>query len=167
MLIKPEVSSANPGSLASAATFVSDLIPTFTELTTTAAVLDPAIQQLGLKTSADALENDVSAIRHRQDLDHHHHHHGRDAEGVAELANAVASSLIKQIQATGTSSAAVGVTGTVVEAPVVPASPNSPVFLIDLLIALAVGIAIAFLFVVTRESLRNSAPRSAELPSEE
>jgi capsular polysaccharide biosynthesis protein len=167
VLIKPELSSANPGNVAGASSFVSDQIPTYTELATTAAVLDPAIQQLGLKTNAAALQNDVSASATVKTAIITISATSGTPKGAAELANAVASSLIKQIQTQGSASATVGITGTVVEAPLVPSSQNSPVWLIDLLIALAVGIAISFLFVVTRESLRSSAPRSAVTRNEE
>ncbi|MGN6743742.1 MAG: YveK family protein [Amnibacterium sp.] len=166
VLIKPEVSSASPSTVANAASFVSDQIPTYTELATTAAVLDPAIQQLGLKTNASALQNDVGASSTVKTAIITISATAGTPKGAAQLAGAVSESLIKQIQTQGTASATIGVTGTVVEAPIVPASANSPVFLVDLLIALAVGIAIAFLFVVTREALRNSAPRTAPVVSE-
>jgi capsular polysaccharide biosynthesis protein len=168
VLIKPEVSSANPNTLGNAQSFVTGLIPTYTELATTASVLDPAIQQLGLKnTNAAALQGDVAASATVKTSIITISATSSTPKGAAELANAVASNLLKAIQAQGTASATVGVTGTVVEAPLVPNSTNSPVYLIDLLVALAVGIAIAFLFVVTRESLRSSAPRSAATRNEE
>lgn len=168
VLVKPEVSSANPGGIASAQSFVIDQIPTYTEEATTALVLDPAIQQLGLKnTNAASLKDDVSATATAKSAIITISTTSGTAKGAAELANAVASSLIKVIQGGGTASATVGVTGAVIEAPLVPTAPNSPVWLIDLLIALAVGIAISFLFVVIRESLRSSAPRSAVTRNEE
>jgi capsular polysaccharide biosynthesis protein len=170
VLIKPELSSANPSSVANAASFVGDQIPTYTELATTAAVLDPAIQQLGLKTTASALQNEVSASATVKTAIITISATSTTPKGAAQLASAVASSLIKQIQTQGTASATIGVTGTVVEAPIIPTSPNSPVYVIDLLVALVVGIAIAFLFVVIREALRGSGPRSgpriAATPSE-
>jgi capsular polysaccharide biosynthesis protein len=162
VLVKPELSSANPSSVAGAATFVTAEIPTLTELTTTAAVLDPAAQQLGLKNGGASLQNNVDASATVKTAIITITTTAGTPKGAAELANAVAGSLIKQIQGIGSASATIGLTGTVIEAPIVPTSPNSPVFVIDLLVALAVGIAIAFLFVVTRESLRSSGPRSPE-----
>lgn len=165
VLFKPTVASSTTSSdaalISQASSLVSAQIPTYTALATTSTVLDPAAKSLNLNTSTSDLQRDVKASTTLDTAIVTITTESSTAKGAAELANAVASSLISEVRSEGSGSASVTIDGSVVEAPIVPNSPYSPNLLLDLLVGLAVGVALSFIVVAIRESLR-SAPGTAE-----
>ena len=75
------------------------------------------------------------------------------AREAAELANAIAATLIDQIEKQTPPGGAVRVTGSVVESPEIPTAPAAPSLVFNLAVAFAVGLFVAFLTIVFRQAL--------------
>ena len=129
------------GSAATSASAVAVQVPTWAALAQTPAVLDPALEASGVDLASTAVVDHVSAspepgtsiVTIEADAPS-----GREA---AALASATAASLVEQIATRSTVGGTALVTGSVVEEPEVPASPASPDLLLNLAVALAVGLA--------------------------
>jgi capsular polysaccharide biosynthesis protein len=145
--------SGDANSMAQAASFVSNQVATYAALAETPAVLDPAIEKSGVRIASTDLVDDVtselvpntSIINLTVDAG--------SAREAAELANAIAASLIDKIEAQTPVDSPVRVTGSVVESPEIPDTPSSPNLILNLLLALAVGLLVAFLAIIFRQAL--------------
>jgi capsular polysaccharide biosynthesis protein len=152
VLVIPAV-SGDAVSMAQAASFVADQVETYAALAETPAVLDPAIERSGAGVAStelvDAVDSELIPGTSIITLTVS----SGSAREAAELANAIAASLIEQIEEQTPADGAVRVTGSVVESPEIPTDPASPNLLINLLFALAVGLVVAFLAIVFRQAL--------------
>lgn len=140
-----------------AAALVADQVTTYAALAQTPAVLDPAIESSGVEVASTDLVEDVTAEVIPQTSLIVLTVEASSGQEAAELANAISASLIAQIEgpdvAVDPAAGAVGVTGSVVAAPEIPTDPSSPNLLLNLAIALAVGLVVAFLVIVFRQAL--------------
>lgn len=163
VLVSPTVAvgtgtgAATGATAVQAAALVADQVTTYAALAQTPAVLDPAIEASGVDVASTELVEDVTAEVIPQTSLIVLTVEASSGQEAAELANAIAASLIAQIEgpdvAVDPAAAAVGVTGSVVAAPEIPTDPSSPNLLLNLAIALAVGLVVAFLVIVFRQAL--------------
>ncbi|MCZ2836026.1 YveK family protein [Modestobacter sp. VKM Ac-2985] len=158
ILVDPVISvpadgAAPADSLSQASALVADRLETYAALAQTPAVLDPAIDETGADVASTELVDSVSAEVLPQTSIINITVEASTPTNAAELANAIAASLITQIEGADTVASPIGVTGTVVEAPEVPDEPASPLLLLNLLVGLAVGLLVAFLVIVFRQAL--------------
>lgn len=152
VLVAPAVST-DAGSMAQAASFVANQVATYAALAETPAVLDPAIKSAGVHVASSQLASNVSSelvpetsiIKLTVDV--------QSAREAAQLANAIAGTLIAQIEEQTPPGGAVRVTGSVVESPQAPTVPASPKLSYNLLVAGAIGLLVAFLTIVFRQAL--------------
>lgn len=158
VLVDPVVSLAPDGTvpangLSQASALVAERVDTYAALVQTPAVLDPAIEAIGADVASTELVDNVSGeVIPRTSIINITVEAGTPTN-AAELANAVAASLIAHIEREDTAASLVSVTGTVVEAPEIPDELASPLLLLNLLIGLAVGLLVAFLVIVIRQAL--------------
>ncbi|MCZ2825580.1 MULTISPECIES: YveK family protein [unclassified Modestobacter] len=140
-------------SLSQASALVADRVDTYAALAQTPAVLDPAIDAIDADVaSTDLVDNVTAEVIPRTSIINITVEAGTPTN-AAELANAIAASLITQIEGEDTVANPINVTGTVVEAPEIPDELASPLLLLNLLIGLAVGLLVAFLVIVVRQAL--------------
>lgn len=139
-------------SIADAATFATEQAQTYAALVLTPAVLDPAIARSGVDTDSVTLAEDlqVSVVPLTTLIQVEVSAEG--AREAAELASAVAVSLVAQVEAQSEVAGQTLLTGTVVEEPLVPEEPASPRPLLNLALALAIGIAVSGVAVALREA---------------
>ncbi|GAA4741930.1 hypothetical protein GCM10023328_23910 [Modestobacter marinus] len=153
VLVDPVVAVEATDSLSQASALVADRVETFAALAQTPAVLDPAIDAIDADVSSTELVDNVSAeVIPRTSIINITVEAGTPTN-AAELANAIAASLITQIEGDGAAATPVSLTGTVVEAPEIPDELASPLLLLNLLAGLAVGLLVAFLVIVFRQAL--------------
>ncbi|WP_249523075.1 Wzz/FepE/Etk N-terminal domain-containing protein [Modestobacter marinus] len=153
VLVDPVVAVEATRSLSQASALVADRVETFAALAQTPAVLDPAIDAIDADVSSTELVDNVSAeVIPRTSIINITVEAGTPTN-AAELANAIAASLITQIEGDGAAATPVSLTGTVVEAPEIPDELASPLLLLNLLAGLAVGLLVAFLVIVFRQAL--------------
>lgn len=157
VLVAPTV-SGDAGSMAQAASFVANQVATYAALAETPAVLDPAIERSGVHMASAELVGQVTSELVPQTSIITLTIEVGSASEAAELANAVAASLIDQIEEQTPPGGAVRVTGSVVESPEIPTTPASPNLVFNLLVALAVGLAVAFMTIVFRQALTAGTP---------
>ncbi|MCZ2817345.1 YveK family protein [Modestobacter sp. VKM Ac-2984] len=139
--------------LSQASALVADRVETYAALAQTPAVLDPAIDAIDADVaSTDLVDNVTAEVIPRTSIINITVEAGTPTN-AAELANAIAASLITQIEGEDTVANPINVTGTVVEAPEIPDELASPLLLLNLLIGLAVGLLVAFLVIVVRQAL--------------
>lgn len=152
VLVAPAV-SGDASSMAQAASFVADQVATYAALAETPAVLEPAIQRSGVQVASTELAGRVSSQLVPQTSIITLTVEVASADEAARLANAVAATLIDQIEKQTPPGGAVRVTGSVVESPRVPTTPAAPDLVLNLLVAFAVGLVVAFLTIVFRQAL--------------
>lgn len=157
ILVDPVISLAADGTvpaniLSQASELVSGRVDTYAALAQTPAVLDPAIDAIGADVASTELVDNVSAEVIPQTSIINITVEAGTPTNAAELANAIAASLITQIEGDAIAGP-VNVTGTVVEAPEIPDELASPLLLLNLLVGLAVGLLLAFLVIVIRQAL--------------
>ncbi|MBB3676972.1 YveK family protein [Modestobacter versicolor] len=150
VLVTPTVTADAGVNVSQAAAVVADQIPTYAALAETPSVLDPAIEASGVDVASTELTDDVTAAPIPDTSIIVLTVTADSGEDAAELANAISASLIEQIQGQG---GPVGASASVVEAPEIPNAPSSPRLLVNLGIALAVGLLVAFLVIVFRQAL--------------
>ncbi len=148
VLVRPAV-SGDAGNMAQTASFVDDQVATYAALAETPAVLDPAIEQSGLDVASTEVVADVVPQTSIINLTVT----AGEAEDAARLADAVAVSLIEQIEEQTPPGGAVRVTGDIVASPTIPNSPSSPDLALNLAVALAVGLLVAFLVIAVKQAL--------------
>ncbi|MCZ2813411.1 Wzz/FepE/Etk N-terminal domain-containing protein [Modestobacter sp. VKM Ac-2978] len=158
VLVDPVISVAVDGttpanSVSQASALVADRVETYAALAQTPAVLDPAIDAIGADVaSTDLVDNVTAEVLPRTSIINITVE-ASTPTNAAELANAIAASLITQIEGEDAAASPVNVTGTVVEAPEIPDELASPLLLLNLLVGLAVGLLVAFLVIVFRQAL--------------
>jgi capsular polysaccharide biosynthesis protein len=145
--------------VAQAAALVKDQAATFAALVETPTVLDPALTSSGVDLSSTELDDDVTAEVVPETSILSITVTAGSATDAAELANGIAASLIERIEEQNLAGSPVGLTGTQVEAPEIPGSPASPSWTINLLVALAIGLVVAFGIIVLRQALGAARPR--------
>jgi capsular polysaccharide biosynthesis protein len=161
VLLTPSVQTGDAGDLGPANTVLAAQAPTYAALVTTPLILDPAIKASGAAITSIDLAQDVTASLQAQTSIITITVNADSAEGAAQLANAIAASLIERVKSVSSIVSGVSASGSVVEAPIIPTEPASPNFLLVMLVALAVGLAVAFLVVAFRQALRVSSPAAA------
>ncbi|WP_197058431.1 YveK family protein [Modestobacter caceresii] len=153
VLVDPVVSVEATDTLSQASALVADRVETFAALAQTPAVLDPAIDAIGADVaSTDLVDNVTAEVLPRTSIINITVEAGTPTN-AAELANAIAASLITQIEGDAAAATPISLTGTVVEAPEIPDELASPLLLLNLLVGLAVGLLVAFLVIVFRQAL--------------
>lgn len=163
ILFQPADAGGTSTSGAGAISLLESQLPTYAALVDTPTVLDPVAKQLSV-TSA-YLSDQVSATVVADTAIVTITVNGTSPSGAAQLANSVGTSLIQQVSEldpTGTGTAKVA--GSVVSAPIVPTVASNPGPLVGGLLGLVVGLVLAYIVVVLRESLAASAPRRSEEP---
>lgn len=153
VLVDPVISADAAGNLGQAAAFVGNRMATYAALVETPAVLDPAIERSGVDVASTALVDDVTSELIPQTSIINITVEAGTALDAAELANAIAASLITEIETASTADGPVGVSGTVVEAPEIPEDPASPNLVLNVIAGLAIGLLVAFLVIVFRQAL--------------
>jgi capsular polysaccharide biosynthesis protein len=148
VLVRPAV-SGDAGNMAQTASFVDDQVATYAALAETPIVLDAALEQSGLDLASTDVVADVVPQTSIISLTVR----AGAAEDAARLADAVTVILIEQIEAQTPAGGAVRVTGDVVASPTIPGAPSSPDLTLNLLVALAVGLLVAFLVIVIKQAL--------------
>ncbi|WP_432524049.1 YveK family protein [Kineococcus sp. SYSU DK006] len=143
-------------SVADAAAYVADQADTYAALVETPTVLDPAISAAGSDVDSATLAERVSASVVPQttivDVDVS----APRAREAAELAGAVARSLVDQVSTQSEVGGQALMTGVVVEEPLIPTDPESPNLLVNLAVALAIGLAVSAAVVALREGSARS-----------
>ncbi|OMQ16639.1 hypothetical protein A7K94_0201115 [Modestobacter sp. VKM Ac-2676] len=162
VLVSPTLPAGSDANVVQAATLVNEQVATYAALAETPSVLDPAIESSGVDVASTELVDDVAAEVVPQTSLILLTVEAGSGQDAAELANAISASLIEQIEGPGVgvdaAVGAVGATGTVVAAPEIPTNPSSPDLLVNLLVALAVGLVVSFLVIVFQQALA-AAPR--------
>lgn len=157
VLVSPTATVGTGATALQAAALVADQVTTYAALAQTPAVLDPAIESSGVEVASTDLVEDVTAEVIPQTSLIVLTVEASSGQEAAELANAISASLIAQIEgpdvAVDPAAGAVGATGSVVAAPEIPTDPSSPNLLLNLAIALAIGLVVAFLVIVFRQAL--------------
>ena len=138
--------------LTAGGTYAEQAVTSYANLVTTDKVLTPVIQQLGLRTTPQALSGEISATIPVNTVVIDISVNDRSARSAAAIANAVASQLstvVGRLTQAQTPLAAAG-TGTIAVSPVneavVPTSPVSPRVPINLALGLLVGLALGLAF---------------------
>lgn len=153
LYVSVRTDGAATGDLVQGTTFARQMVTSYVDVVSTALVLDPVIQELGLNDSVAGLSSRVSATTPLNTVLIDITVTDDDPEQAAEIANGVASSFQEAVQNTLEQPAAEGAVSPVqinVTEPAVPAtSPTSPnvrmLIVLGGILGLAVGIAIAVL----------------------
>ena len=139
-------------SASEAASLAANEVATYAALATTQSVLDPAIRTSGVAIDAVDLAEQVQVtqvpLTNLITIDVE----ADGARDAAELASAVATTLVERAAADSTAGGQSLLSGAVVTDPVVPDEPSSPRLLLNLAVGLAVGLAVAGAVVAVRES---------------
>lgn len=154
LLVSPAGDLASAAELVQVNALILEQVDTYTELVSTPLVLQPVIDELGLEATPEELEQDVSTSASPNSAIISIEAVSGSATQAADIAGAVGRSLgavLSSAEGTGEAGPRVGVT--VIAQPVVPDEPASPSLVLSLGVALAAGLAIAFLVVVLRETL--------------
>ena len=146
-----------------AADYARQQISTYADLVTTPIVLDPAIESLGLVTTAGELADRVSAAVPEDTLLISITAKAGNAESAAELSNAVAASLRSQVADLETASGPATVQLTVVTPATAPSSPASPNLLQNLTLGLIAALLAGILVALLRELLDNKVRKSEDV----
>ena len=142
-------------------TFTQQRVKTYAELVTTAAVLQPTIDDLSLRTSVAELRDQVSASAPLNTSVINVTVNNTDPVFAATLATETANKLIDVVQQIETTNAAAGspVRLTVVQEAEIPAAPTSPKkalsVALGLLLGLAIGVTIALVRAALDTKIRN------------
>ncbi|MCF6736929.1 YveK family protein [Blastococcus sp. KM273129] len=159
VLVSPAV-SGDAVTMAQASSFVSNQVATYAALAETPAVLDPALELSGAGLASTEVVDAVTSELVPQTSIIRVTVEGSSGQEAAELANAIATTLIDQIEQQTPADGAVQVSGSVVESPIVPTTPVSPILLVNLAIALTIGLLVAFVTIVFRQALAAGPSRS-------
>lgn len=166
VLLSPVGASADQ--LSEVSTYISNNAPTYAGLATKPIVLDPVVQELGLPLSAEELSEHVRAERQvgTAIIDIRVTH--RDPATAADIANAVASSLITavgQVEAAppttdpGTPAATPAVRLVVVEEGQAPSQPEGGTVVLFGTIGAVLGLAVGVIAILIWNRVRALAPR--------
>lgn len=135
-----------------AASLAANEVATYAALATTQSVLDPAIRSSGVAIDTVDLAEQVQVaqvpLTNLITIDVQ----ADGARDAAELASAIATTLVERAQTDSTVGGGSLLSGAVVTDPVVPDEPASPRLLLNLAVGLAVGLAVAGAVVAVRES---------------
>ncbi|GAA4979979.1 hypothetical protein [Kineococcus glutinatus] len=134
----------------------ASLVFTYAALAETSSVLDPAISAAGVDTDSATLAEDVSASTVPLTSIITIEVGAPAALEAAELANAIAASLIDRIGERSVVGGQALLTGDVVEEPLVPEAPDSPKTYLNVAVALVVGFAVSGAVVAAREASARS-----------
>lgn len=165
---------AATGDLVQGTTFARQAVTSYADIVTTAIVLEPVIEQLGLDATASQLANKVAANTPANTVGIEITVTDNEPQVAADIANAIGASLSATVQDTlekpTTAEAASPVQLTTVQPAVAPTSPSSPRVLLTIalgsLIGLALGIGVAVLRTVleTRVRTPHDLERLADAP---
>lgn len=153
---------AATGDLVQGTTFARQIVTSYVDVVTTALVLDPVIEELGLDTTAAQLSGQVTASAPLNTVMIDITATDSDPERAAAIADATAASLANAVQTTleqpATPDAASPVQVTTVQPAVVPTSPSSPNTMLNIalgtLLGLALGVGIGVLRTVLDTRVR-------------
>lgn len=135
-------SGDSAGELSQGATYAERQVQSFVEVVTTASVLQPVIDEIGLDTTPSALAGRVSASSPNATSLIDISVTGESANEVAELANAVAASLVVTVDelAPTTTDGQGLVSANVIDPATVPTAQTSPNVLTNLALAVILGL---------------------------
>ena len=149
-------SATSVGDLAQGNTFTQQVVQSYTDIVTTPIVLDPVIDDLGLKTTNAALAKQVTANAALNTVVIEITVTDMSPAASADIANEVASSLAKVVRddlAPSTTGTAAPVKVTVVQPASVPLAASSPNIPLNIALGLLVGLALGVGFAVLRSVL--------------
>jgi capsular exopolysaccharide synthesis family protein len=133
--------AADGGTVQAALEFAQKQCTTYAQLAKTPLILDPVREQLGIKTDAVHLGQSVVSTASKDQPLITVTVRGSDAQGVANLANAVAAQIIKSIPDYSPAGTADTLDVEVSLRATPPAAPISPDLRFSLLVALGIGLA--------------------------
>lgn len=163
LLLSPANATAAPQEIVQVTTLIQEQLETYTDLVTTPVVLQPAIDSLGLDATPEELAEDVSASANAGSIITIDVVSGSPTQ-AAETATAVGDSFATLLASpVGSGAYGPAVKATVVQAPMVPDSQESPSLLVALVVGIAAGLAVAFLVVVLREILNPFVRNAADV----
>ncbi|TPF95436.1 protein-tyrosine kinase [Bifidobacterium sp. UTBIF-78] len=143
--------------LNSGASYINSQIQTYPQLVKTESVLQPVIDDLGLKTTVKELAATVTASNPSDTMLVDISVENADPKTASTIANAVAESLKKQVTSTLYSDEGDKIVSpvnlTVVQQAYVPASPSSPNVKMNLAIGVLVGVVFGLIAAVIKDSL--------------
>ena len=153
LYVSVRTDGAATGDLVQGTTFARQMVTSYVDVVTTALVLEPVIEELGLDISVGALGSQISATTPLNTVLIDITVTNTDPERAAEIANAVAASFTEAVQGTLEIPAAEGavspVSINVTEPATAPTSATSPnvrmLILLGGLLGLAVGLGLAVL----------------------
>lgn len=134
-----------------AGSYISNQIKSYPSLTKTQAVLDPVIQQMGLKMSVPELADQITVSNPEDTMLIDISVETDDPSQSQKIANAVADSLSKTVKSSLYSSKNSPVKLAVVQKATLPTSPSSPNVKLNLLIGLILGIIVGILAALLRD----------------
>jgi capsular exopolysaccharide synthesis family protein len=143
--------------LVQGSTYAQNQVASFAALAATPAVLQPVVDDLGLPTTAARLAAQVSAQAPTDTVLVEVTASDGSAAGAARIANAVAASLGRQVEALAPTDAQgqPNIEATTVTPAEAPSSSASPQVLLDLVVGLVVGLLLGIGCAVAREVLDN------------
>lgn len=143
--------------LNSGASYINSQIQTYPQLVKTESVLQPVIDDLGLKSSVKELAATVTASNPSDTMLVDISVDNADPKSASTIANAVAESLKKQVTSTLYSDEGDKIVSpvnlTVVQQAYVPASPSSPNVKMNLAVGVLVGVVLGLVAAVVKDSL--------------
>lgn len=142
------------------ADYARQQIATYTDLADTPLVLDPAIESLGLPTSAQQVARHVSATVPQDTLLIKVTVRDSSAQGAADLADAVSASLRTEVMELESSS---GVELTIVTPATVPSEPISPDVFQNLALGLVSALLAGVLAAMVRDILDNKVRKAEDI----
>lgn len=148
---------AATGDLVQGTTFARQAVTSYADIVTTAIVLEPVIEELGLDLSASQLASKVAATTPANTVGIEITATDADPQVAADIANAIGASLTATVQGTlerpSTADAASPVQLTTVQPAVPPTSPSSPRVLITVMLGALVGLTLGIAAAVLRTVL--------------
>ncbi len=153
LYVSVRTEGAATGDLVQGTTFARQMVTSYVDIITTALVLDPVIDELGLDTTSAALSQQISASAPVNTVTIRISATEDDPAQAARLANAVAASFTTAVQETlerpADEEAASPVHITVTEPATAPEAPSSPnvrlLIVLGALLGLAAGVGLAVL----------------------
>lgn len=144
-------SSEDISAISTAGSYISSQIKSYPQLTTTQAVLEPVIKDLGLQTSVADLASMITVTNPEDTMLVDISVETNNAAQSQKIANAVAESLSNTVKSSLYSSSSSPVKLAVVQKATLPESPSSPNIKLNVLIGIVLGIIVGILAALVRD----------------
>ncbi|MDO8309646.1 MAG: polysaccharide biosynthesis tyrosine autokinase [Actinomycetota bacterium] len=156
---------AGQSSVSSSTPYVLQRLTSYVEVVGSPQVMQPVVDQLGLKTTAEGLAGSVSAINPAGTVILEISANDTSPQLAAEIANAVAERFTVVIQdlEAQTLGSSVLVKATMTRPAVPPTSPTSPTTALNLVVGMLVGLALGVGYAFLREALDNTVKSQDQL----